>query len=268
MKDMRESYGDWCLVAGAAEGLGEAWSRALARKGMSLILADHREAPMTELAKRLEADHGIGTKCIALDLGDEDSVERMMKIVMEKDCRLMVYNAAYSRVKKFAENEREDLDRYVAVNVRTPIRLVHRFVRLHSGNPEQRKGIILMSSLAGLWGTRLLAPYGASKAFNLVLAEALHHELRPGNFDVMACVAGATATPAYLETRPRRGRIGPRVMEPLQVTEQALRRLGRRAAFIPGRGNRLNYFLMTRILSRKTTAGLFNRVIKGMYPET
>lgn len=123
-----------------------------------------------------------------------------------------------------------------------------------------------MASMAGLWGTRFLAPYGASKAFNMVLAEALHHELKPGNFDVMACVAGATATPAYLGTRPEKGRIRAHVMDPRLVTEAAIAKLGKKAVFIPGFRNRFSYFLMTRILPRKTSTHLFNRVIGGVYP--
>ncbi len=66
-------------------------------------------------------------------------------------------------------------------------------------------GIILMSSLAGLLGMQLIAPYASSKAFAWNLAEALFHELKPNNIDVMACIAGATATEAYLKTNPKYG---------------------------------------------------------------
>jgi len=40
--DINDRYGPWCLVAGAAEGLGKAFSQALAEKGMNLILVDHQ----------------------------------------------------------------------------------------------------------------------------------------------------------------------------------------------------------------------------------
>ena len=79
-----------------------------------------------------------------------------------------------------------------------------------------------MASLAGLWGAQLLAPYGATKAFNILLAESLHHELKSKNFDVMACVAGATSTPAYLGTNPRYGRIRPSVMTPERWPKEPL----------------------------------------------
>ncbi len=39
----KDKYGSWAVIAGSAEGLGEAWSRALAQKGMNLIMVDHQE---------------------------------------------------------------------------------------------------------------------------------------------------------------------------------------------------------------------------------
>ena len=266
MKSVKQVYGSWCLLAGAAEGLGEAWSIALAERGMNVIMVDHQKDLMHALAGRLEARHGIETRRLHLDLSEKASIARIMDVVKETSCRLMVYNAAYSRVKRFEAHTPEDLDAYLGVNAGTPIHLVHGLVKLHAENPGPKKGIILMASLAGLWGAQLLAAYGATKAFNILLAESLHHELKSQNFDVMACVAGATSTPAYLGTKPRYGRIRPSVMEPGKVAEGALKALGKRALYIPGRNNRLTCFLLTRILRRRTSSSLFNRTTGQMYP--
>ncbi len=267
MKDIKEIYGSWCLLAGAAEGLGEAWSIALAERGMNVIMVDHQLEPVNTLADELESKYGIRTLRLHLDLAEKESVTRMLAVISETSCRLMVYNAAYSRVKRFEEHTPEDLDTYLGVNAASPIHLVHGLLKLNTDNPGQKKGIILMASLAGLWGAQLLATYGATKAFNILLAESLHHELKSKNFDVMACVAGATSTPAYLGTNPRYGRIRPSVMTPDKVTEGALEALGKKALFIPGWNNRLTCFLLTRVLSRKTSSSLFNRTTAQMYPD-
>ena len=267
MKGLNLKYGSWCLLAGAAEGLGEAWSIALAKRGMNIIMVDHQEKLMQKLGDQLEDKYGIQTLRLHLDLAEKDSIAKIMDVVKETSCRLLVYNAAYSRVKRFEEHSPEDLDAYLGVNASTPIHLVHGMLKHHVGHPEQKKGIILMASLAGLFGAQLLASYGATKAFNILLAESLHHELRSENFDVMACVAGATSTPAYLGTHPQYGRIRPSVMAPDKVAEGALEALGKRALFIPGWNNRLTYFLLTRILKRRTSSRLFNRTTGQMYPE-
>jgi short-subunit dehydrogenase len=127
--------------------------------------------------------------------------------------------------------------------------------------------MLFMSSLAGLWGTQLLGPYGATKAFSYILAEALNHELKAHHIDVMACIAGATATPAYLGTEPRYGWPRPTVMEPQDVAERALARLGKRAVYIPGMANRMNYFLLSRVLPRSVARRLFNSTTGKMYRE-
>ena len=264
---MKEIYGSWCLLAGAAEGLGEAYALALAERGMDIIMVDSQDELMQSLGDKLERDYVIRTRRMCLDLAEKESAGRIMEAIKETSCRLMVYNAAFSRIRRFLNYSQEDIDRYMDVNARMPVALVHGMAGLNTENPGQKKGIILMASMAGLWGSGLLAPYGATKAFIIVLAEALHHELKSKGFDVMACVAGPTSTPAYLLTRPRYGRIPIHVMTPKQVAEGALGSLGKRGFYIPGWRNRLNYFLLTRILPRKIAARLFNRATRNLYPE-
>jgi short-subunit dehydrogenase len=122
-----------------------------------------------------------------------------------------------------------------------------------------------MSSLAGLIGMQLVAPYAATKAFTWNLAEALHYELKQYNIDIMACIAGATATPAYLETLPQYGLIKPAVMKPDKVAEEALINLGRKTLFIPGLSNRISYFLLTRVLPRKVASAITNGTMRKLY---
>src|SRR6202008_3863550 len=71
-----------------------------------------------------------------------------------------------------------------------------------------RGGIALVTSgPAGAGGARL-ATYGATKAFDLLLAESLWAELGPLGVDVLAMVLGATATPALRRLVGDRGADG------------------------------------------------------------
>jgi short-subunit dehydrogenase len=52
-----------------------------------------------------------------------------------------------------------------------------------------------------LQGMRIFAAYGAAKAYQLLLAEALWDELRGAGVDVMAYVIGMTLTPTFRRER-------------------------------------------------------------------
>ncbi len=265
--DLSGKYGSWCLVAGAAEGLGRAFSMELAGKGLGVILVDRNRELMETLADELEQRYEVPTRRIHLDLASEEAVAVLTDAVRETACRLLIYNAAFSKVQPFRENTPEDLDQYIRVNTRTPLQLVHAFSHFHAGNTEQRKGIILMTSLAGSWGTLLLGPYGATKAFNHILAESLYHELKEDGFDILACIAGATSTPGYLASNPHVGNGMMSVMKPEKVVKASLSSLGRSPFVVPGLTNKLTYFMLTRILPRRSSLRIMNRSVGKLYRE-
>lgn len=250
-------------MAGGAEGLGEAFCSELAERNLNIVLIDNKEHPLRELQEKLES-RGIEVRPLLADLKDRGSAARILHEIKDLDCRLLIYNAAYSRVKKFMDHETEELDHYIDINLRTPMRLVHGFSSslISTGKGG---GILLMSSLAGLIGMQLVAPYAATKAANWNLAEALHHELAVHHIDIMACIAGPTATRAYLDTRPQYGTFRPKVMSPGKVARLALANLGKKTLFIPGYSNRLNYFILTRMLPRKAAASFANATMAKMY---
>jgi len=264
MTKFRERYGDWAMVAGSAVGLGKSFSESLAAQGFNLVMIDNRENQLLSLSNTLANDYGIQTIPLNIDLFQEDAVEIIMEKTANQVIRLLIYTAAFSQIKKFENNTSDDLNHYIKINVGTPLKLVHVFTnRLIAKN--QSGGILMMSSLAGLLGMQYIAPYAASKAFIWNLAESLHHELKPHKIDVMACIAGATATEAYLGTNPKYGFIKPQVQQPAAVAELALKNLGKKALFIPGFSNRFNYFILTRLLPRKMASYFANRTMKSMY---
>lgn len=264
MADFLDRYGQWALVAGSAEGIGAAFCEELARKGMNVIMIDVKHAEMESLAVKLEFRYKIKTIRSIIDLALETAPEQCMKVIRETGCRLLVYNAAYSRVKPFLDAEYTEMDHYIGINTRTPLKLVHLFTSQLKIN-GQSGGVLLMSSLAGLYGTRLVAAYSGTKGFNLLLAEALSHELKPLNIDVSACCAGATATPGYLGSNPSSGLISPPLMKPARVASIAIKNLGRKTVIIPGIANRLSYFFLVRILPRSWSASVVNKAMEKTY---
>ena len=71
-RDFSKRYGPWAVVAGASQGLGEAYAEQLASRGLHLVLIARRAALLDDIARRLTAAHGIETR------GDHVSVVEMV----------------------------------------------------------------------------------------------------------------------------------------------------------------------------------------------
>jgi short-subunit dehydrogenase len=260
MNDFREKYGPWALVAGASVGLGAAFATELARRKLNLILLARRAEPLEALATRLRGAFGVDVRTVAADLGDRASAELCEKLAREHEIGLLVYNAAYSKIGQFLDGTLEDHLRTVDVNCRGPVAL-----SLALGRPmaeRKRGGIVLMSSLAGSQGTPMVATYGATKAFNLVLAEGLWEELRRHGVDVLACRAGATRTPGFEASQPTGSTP---TMDPEPVVHQALSALGGGPSMVPGTFNGFVAFILGRLLPRRVAVSIMGSATRKLY---
>lgn len=263
-KLFENKYGNWAVILGSAEGLGEAYSLALAKRNMNLIMIDNQKDPLNALSRQIEKDFKVKAKTVHLDLSEPDAVNKILTEIQPVDCRLLIYNAAFSLIKPFVSLSEEELDKFVEINAKTQLKLVHQFSK-NLIDKKQQGGILLMSSLAGLIGVQLVSTYAATKAFTWNFAESLYHELKPHGIDVLACIAGTTATPAFLKTKPKYGLIKPSIMTAEAVAESTLQKLGKKALFIPGFSNRINYFILTRLLPRKLAGSVANKTMRSMF---
>ncbi len=260
MSSFSERYGPWALVAGASAGLGEAFARKLAARGLSLVLLARRREALERLAADLRGAHGVDVRTRALDLASADLRPAVEEAVAGIDVGLLVYNAAHSVIGPFVERPLPEQLRVLDVNCRAPLVLCH---LLGAAMARRRRGgIVLMTSISGSQGGPFLASYAASKAFNLVLAEGLWEELAARGVDVLACRAGATRTPGYEASQPKRS---VPLMEAEDVAERALSALGSGPSVVPGALNRLAAFLFGRLLARRLSIRIMGRATRRLY---
>lgn len=253
-------YGPWAVVAGASEGLGAAYARALAAGGLNVALVARRRPLLERLAEALTAEYGVEVLCFEGDLSERGFLEGLLEACAGLEVGLLVYNAAHAPIGEFAAAPLDDLLRVAAVNVRAPVSLVHGL--LPAMTARGRGGVILMTSLAGNQGSPYIATYAASKAFNRVLAEGLWYELKGKGVDVVACCAGAVRTPGY--SGAAAGKDAPGTLDPERVVEQALRGLGRGPVVIPGRLNRVANIFMTRLMPRRRAIAIMAGNTEGL----
>ena len=248
MTSLLTRYGPWALVAGASEGIGAAFAGALAEAGFNLVLIARRPGPLESLAAELRAQRGIEIETMAFDLADPELEQRFEAIARDKPIGLVVYNAALSIVKQYLDTSLLDKQRMLDVNVRGPTIATHVFGRAFAARGGG--GIVLVSSLTAFWGAPWLATYGATKAFNLSLGEALAHELAERGIDVVVSCAGATRTPGFDQLMI--GRKAPRSMSPQAVARETLAALPGRGSFVPGAFNRMATQVLNRLLPRRS----------------
>ncbi len=86
--------------------------------------------------------------------------------------------------------------------------------------------------------------------------------------EISACIAGATATPNYLATKPKPSWLTPKPMSPEKVARKTLDKFGRRLFIVPGTSNKIFHYILNRILPRSLSSGLHNLAVKKMYGDT
>lgn len=202
--DFNERYGPWALIAGASEGTGASFARQLAEKGLNLILIARRQGPLDLLAEELRSNHGTECVTASVDLSADDAAGRMAAAAGNREVGLFISNAgADSNGSKFLDNDIANWDALVMRNVVTLMRSSHHFAQ--PMRSRGHGGIILVGSGACYGGLPGIAVYCATKAFDLMLGEALWAELRPHRIDVLNLIMGRTDTPAHRDLMARLG---------------------------------------------------------------
>jgi len=177
----------WALVTGATVGIGESFTRLLAKNGYNIVLVARDLPRLQERAKSLESTFGIATKVIQADLATDAGCKSIEDFITNNQIDVLINNAGFGLNKAFTMSKLDAEQQMLDVLVRTPMR----FVAL-PGMKERNKGVIInVSSVAG-WiagGT-----YSASKSYLTVLSESLHTELAATNVKISALCPGFTRT--------------------------------------------------------------------------
>jgi short-subunit dehydrogenase len=155
------------LLTGASGGIGHAIARRLGRAGASLILTGRRKDRLEPLATEL------GGRAEAVDLCDAAAVERLAAECADVD--ILVANAGLPGSGPLLDYGIDEIDRVLAVNLRTPMVLSRllgeRMVARGSGH------IVLVSSLSGKFASEGSAVYSATKFGLRGFGQALRGDL-------------------------------------------------------------------------------------------
>jgi uncharacterized protein len=224
----RARYGPWAVITGASDGIGRALARALAGRGINLVLTARNQIRLEALAQELRADHGIETRVIAADLADSARAAAVADQTRDLDVGLIVLAAGFGTAGPFAELALSSELEMIAVNITAVTALAHAFTpRLIA---RRRGGVVMFGSITGWQGVPGHSAYAATKAYAQAFAEGLYGELRPHGVDVLSVAPG----PVHTGFAARAGLTMKKATTPNVVANATLAALGRRVTIAPG----------------------------------
>ncbi len=225
---LRQRYGDWALITGASTGIGAEFARALARDGVSCVLAARRESHLRNLGAELEQASGVQTRIVPVDLESLAGVEQLLNAVSDLEISILVNNAGFGYAGVVDKQDPNRLQAMVQLNCVAPLIVTRQL--LPGMRARGRGAVIITGSIAGAQPVPLNAVYSATKAFDRYLGEALWAELHGTGVDVLVLEPGPTET----EFQAVAGEAAHPGEPPAAVVEVALNALGRQPSVISG----------------------------------
>ena len=190
------------LVTGASSGIGSAFAKELARRGMDLILTARSKEALEATAKSLKASYDVDVTVIPADLSDKKSLEKLLASIEAQKLHvdLLINNAGFGSIGPFAASESTLQRGQIDLNIGALVELSRAFlpamIDCRSG------GIINVASTAAFQPVPYMSVYSATKAFVVSFSEALAVECQDDNVAVVALCPGPTNTSFFKRATP------------------------------------------------------------------
>lgn len=214
--------GKVALITGASAGIGQACARALGREGVRLVLTARRRERLEQLVAEAKQSGSDGV-FVTGDAREEETARRVVEQAVNAFGRIdiLVNNAGVGNYKDLVETSADEYDEMMDSNVRSTFLFTRHAVPVMI---ERREGLVLMiSSMAGVYGFAGEAVYCATKFAQVGFAQALDKELRPHGIKVgVICPGGVKTEFAVGKGRTEEGVEQSEMLEAEDVAEAVL----------------------------------------------
>ena len=118
MNEFSTKYGQWAVVVGVSEGLGEAFAHRLASRGLNLLLVARRETELRAVADTIRRTYTVEVRPVVADLADPKIENLILNVTRNLEVGTLVYNAAHVPAGRFVDVELDSLKQAVDVIAR------------------------------------------------------------------------------------------------------------------------------------------------------
>ena len=199
-----ELTGKVAVVTGASRGLGQYFSRALARAGADVVITSRTVESLSHTRSEIEALGRRALPC-ALDTRNVQTIQPMVDAALQAFGRvdILVNNAGCNVRKASVDITPEDWDTVVGTILRGAFFVAQAVVR-SAMLPQKRGRIVNIGSGTSLFGIPGIVPYCASRGGMTQMTKALAAEWAPHGITVNALAPGwfKTAQTAVLYEDP------------------------------------------------------------------
>lgn len=185
--------GKTALITGASAGIGWASALALAGEGANIVLTARRGERLTQLAGLIDKAGGKAASFVG-DAKEEATAQKSVDLAVNTfgSIDFLINNVGIGNYKNLVDTTAADYDEMVDANVRSTFLFTRYAVPVMI---KQKAGTILMiSSMAGVYGFGGEAVYCMTKFAQVGFAQALDKELRPYGIKVGAICPGGVKT--------------------------------------------------------------------------
>jgi short-subunit dehydrogenase len=247
----------YALVTGASQGLGKAFSYALAARNQNVVLVARSRDKLEGLANELKRSHSVLAEVLEFDLTSPSAGPRLAQQLRDRKLQvnLLVNNAGFGIRGEFLKLPLERQMEMLQLNNAAVVELTYSLLPSLMERPQA--GIINVSSTAGFQAIPYASLYAATKSFLMSFSLGLEEEMRSRGVGVVTlCPGRILANGRQGEAKNGNRKFGFIYQSPEDVVREALESLASGGGLvIPGFVNKLSVFAQ-RLIPRRTVPKL------------